>query len=88
MITRIFIALMLLVSISASAQNRVDEPEYLISVSDSVKNGKITPNTTSTQANQWVSVTCKPNEGYGLSMAGLYYAKKNPDGSYSAYSKD
>lgn len=87
MITRIFIALMLLVSISASAQNRVDEPEYLISVSDSVKNGKITPNTTASQANQWVSVTCEPNEGYGLSMAGLYYAKKNPDGSYSAYQK-
>ena len=82
MVNRIFLALMLLVGISASAQN--DTTKYSILISDSIKNGKISSNTQSTYKNQIVTVTCTPDDGYGLSMGGLYYAKKNPNGTYSA----
>ena len=73
--SRIFLALMVLCSLSASAQ------QYEINPRSGMKNGVVTPRVTAASAGDMVTVVCKPNDGYGLSK-GAYFGVKNEKGEY------
>ena len=74
--SRLFIALMVLCSLSASAQ------QYEINPRSGMKNGVVTPRVTAASAGETVTVVCKPNDGYGLSK-GAYFGVKNEKGEYT-----
>ena len=76
--TRLLIVLMLLVSVSVSAQT-----EYSISTRGTIENGVIEISPKTAQAGTVVKIYCKPKQGYGISRA-LSYAFQKSNGEFSA----
>lgn len=74
--SRLFIALMVFCSLSASAQ------QYEINPRSGMKNGVVTSRVTAASAGETVTVVCKPDDGYGLSK-GAYFGVKNEKGEYT-----
>ena len=72
----IFLALTVLCSLSASAQ------QYEISPRSGIQHGAVSPRMTAASAGETVTVTCKPDDDYGLSK-GVYFGVKNEKGEYT-----
>lgn len=72
----IFLALTVLCSLGASAQ------QYEINPRSGITHGVVTPRVTASAAGQTVTVTCKPDDDYGLSK-GAFFGVKNEKGEYT-----
>lgn len=81
--TSIFLALMMLITVSVSAQKRKYTVTERTNIEDANVNGIFTISNQYPYEGDSVTVTCSPDDKYGMASS-LFYAVKNDDGTYSS----